>query len=42
MKLAQRIDLWADKLRDISAKGLHFSRNPHDVENYQQLHDIAL
>jgi ADP-ribose pyrophosphatase YjhB (NUDIX family) len=42
MKAAQQIALWADRLRDISAMGLHFTRNPYDAENYQQLQDIAL
>jgi hypothetical protein len=42
MKPAQRIALWADRLRDISAMGLHFTRNPYDSENYQHLQDIAL
>ena len=42
MKAAQQIALWADRLRDISAMGLHFTRNPYDSENYQHLQDIAL
>lgn len=30
MMLAQRIALWADKLRDVSASGLMFSQNTYD------------
>ncbi len=39
---AQRIALWADKLRDISAMGLIFSKNLHDRENYETLQSLAL
>jgi ADP-ribose pyrophosphatase YjhB (NUDIX family) len=39
---AQQIALWADKLRDISAMGLIFSKNFHDRENYQTLQTMAL
>jgi ADP-ribose pyrophosphatase YjhB (NUDIX family) len=38
----QRIALWADKLRDISANGLMFSQNLYDRENYQDIQDIAV
>ncbi len=39
---AEQIALWADKLRDISALGLHFSTNPYDLTNYQTIQDIAM
>jgi ADP-ribose pyrophosphatase YjhB (NUDIX family) len=39
---AQQIALWADKLRDLSAMGLYFSRNPYDRENYGIIRDIVL
>lgn len=39
---AEQLARWADKLRDISAFGLHFSRNPYDRAHYQQVQDIAL
>jgi ADP-ribose pyrophosphatase YjhB (NUDIX family) len=39
---AQRIALWADKLRDISALGLRFAQNVYDRENYRQLQDLAV
>lgn len=42
MKPAEQIAAWADKLRDISAMGLHFAKNPHDREHYQQVQDIAM
>ncbi|HDQ73132.1 MAG TPA: NUDIX domain-containing protein [Chloroflexi bacterium] len=42
MKLAQRIALWADKLRDVSAMGLHFARTPYDEEHYRQVQDVAI
>jgi 8-oxo-dGTP pyrophosphatase MutT (NUDIX family) len=42
MTPAQRIALWADKLRDISAMGLMFSCNVHDRESYQRIQDIAI
>lgn len=42
MTLAEQIVAWADKLRDISAMGLHFAKNPYDREHYQQVQDIAI
>ncbi|MFX0065232.1 MAG: NUDIX hydrolase N-terminal domain-containing protein [Candidatus Hermodarchaeota archaeon] len=39
---AEQIALWADKLRDISALGLHFSKNMYDLEHYQSIQDIAM
>lgn len=42
MKLAQQIVLWADKLRDISAMGGHFARNPYDAAHYREIQDIAM
>lgn len=42
MSLAQTIALWADQLRHLSAMGLHFSKNKYDLDNYQQIQNIAL
>lgn len=39
---AQQIALWADILRDISARGLHFANNVYDQDNYQKVQDIAI
>jgi len=40
--LAQKLALWADVLRDCSARGLYFATNIYDRENYQKVQDIAL
>jgi 8-oxo-dGTP pyrophosphatase MutT (NUDIX family) len=42
IKVAEKIGFWADKLRDISALGLTFCRNPYDLENYRKIQDIAV
>jgi len=42
VKPAEQIALWADKLRDVSAMGLHFADNPHDREAYQTVQNIAM
>ncbi len=42
MKTAQKIALWADQLRHLSAMGLHFSSNPYDRQNYETIQDIVL
>ena len=42
MNLAQKIALWADKLRDISAMGLLFAKDPYDLERYQQVQTMSL
>jgi ADP-ribose pyrophosphatase YjhB (NUDIX family) len=42
MNTAQQIAAWADKLRDLSALGLHFANNSYDREHYQTVQDIAL
>ncbi len=39
---AQQIALWADKLRDISASGLHFADNPYERANYRAVQEIAM
>ena len=36
------IALWADKLRDIAALGLHFTESPHDRERYLAVQDISI
>jgi ADP-ribose pyrophosphatase YjhB (NUDIX family) len=40
--IAQRIALWADRLRDISGMGLHYSESIYDRERYRQLQDLAI
>lgn len=40
--VAQRLGLWADILRDCSARGLRFASNIYDQENYQKIQQIAL
>jgi ADP-ribose pyrophosphatase YjhB (NUDIX family) len=42
MTPAQQIALWADRLRDISALGLHFAHDPYDTERYRVVQDLAL
>lgn len=42
MKTAQKIALWADQLRHLSAMGLHFSSNPYDRQNYETIQNIVL
>lgn len=42
MTPAARLALWADEIRDMTALGLHFSRNSHDLENYGRLQQIAM
>lgn len=39
---AERLSLWADKLRDLSASGLRFANSPYDRVNYQKVQDIAM
>jgi len=36
------IALWADKLRDLAALGLHFTESIHDRERYRAVQDIAI
>ena len=38
----EKIALWADKLRDLSASGLRFASNIYDKENYGKVQDIAV
>ena len=42
MELAQRLAYLADRLRDVSAFGLHFSQNPYDRAHFQTVQDVAL
>lgn len=42
LKTTQKIALWADQLRHLSAMGLHFSKNPYDRQNYEQIQQIAM
>jgi len=42
MTPAEKIAAWADRLRDISAMGGHFTRSIYDTHNYQAIQDIAM
>jgi ADP-ribose pyrophosphatase YjhB (NUDIX family) len=42
MDPAQQIALWADRLRDMSAMGLRFARDPYDRNNYAALQELAM
>lgn len=42
MGLAEKLVLWADKLRDVSALGLHFAKNVYDREHFTIVQDIAM
>jgi ADP-ribose pyrophosphatase YjhB (NUDIX family) len=42
MDLAQQLALWADKLRDVSALGLYFTKNIYDRDHYKTVQDIAM
>lgn len=42
MNTAQQLAFWADRLRDLSASGLHFDDNPYARERYQVVQDIAM
>lgn len=41
MKLAQKIALWADQLRHLSARGLRFSKNFYDRQNYEKIQEMS-
>jgi hypothetical protein len=42
MTSAQQLTLWADRLRDLSAMGLHFAGNVYDQAHYRAVQDIAM
>jgi len=42
MQPAQKIALWADRLRGIASMGLRFSRNIYDTAHFQAVQDIAV
>jgi ADP-ribose pyrophosphatase YjhB (NUDIX family) len=42
MTPAEQIALWTDKLRDLSAMGLHFSGNIHDQTAYREVQTVAM
>jgi len=42
MNPSQQLALWADRLRDASAMGLHFSRSIYDTQHYQTVQNIAM
>lgn len=42
MTPAEQIAWWADRLRDIAAIGLHFSKNVYDQAHYRAVQNIAM
>jgi 8-oxo-dGTP pyrophosphatase MutT (NUDIX family) len=42
VNVAQKIALWADRLRDISARGLQYAESNYDRIHYRALQDIAM
>ncbi len=42
MTPAEQIASWADKLRDISAMGLLFSKSTHDQDAFRAVQTIAM
>lgn len=42
MTPAQQIALWADKLRDMSAFGLIFAKDPYDLQRYREMQTMAI
>ena len=42
MKPSERIALWAERLRDLSAMGLRYAENSYDTERYRSVQDIAI
>ena len=42
MTLAEKLILWAEKLRDVSALGLRFATNIYDREHFKAVQDIAM
>jgi ADP-ribose pyrophosphatase YjhB (NUDIX family) len=42
MTLAEKLILWAEKLRDVSALGLRFAKDIYDREHFKVVQDIAM
>lgn len=42
MLTTQQIALWADKLRDVSALGLHYAKDKYDREHFAEVQAIAM
>jgi hypothetical protein len=42
MITTQQIVIWAEKLGDISALGLLFSKSQYDIERYQAMQDLEI
>jgi ADP-ribose pyrophosphatase YjhB (NUDIX family) len=42
MTLADKLVMWAEKLRDVSALGLYFAKNIYDREHFKAVQDIAM
>ncbi|CAN5476483.1 NUDIX hydrolase N-terminal domain-containing protein [soil metagenome] len=42
MTPAEQIALWADKLRDLSALGLHFAGNIYEKQRYAEIQKLAM
>jgi len=39
---AETIALWADRLRDLSATGLEYAKDPYDKTRYEVIQDLAM
>src|SRR5581483_5824342 len=42
LSIAQRLAIYADILRDCSAKGLRYADNIYERDNYRKIQDVAL
>jgi ADP-ribose pyrophosphatase YjhB (NUDIX family) len=42
ISIAKQIASWSDKLRDISAMGLHFAKNVHDEHAFRAVQTVAM
>jgi len=42
MITTQQIAMWADRLRDIAAQGLHWSNSRYDVDRYRAIQTVAM
>ena len=40
--LSQKIALWSDRLRDISAQGLRWTEGSYDQTRYRTIQDVAM
>ena len=42
MQMNQQIAQWADRLRHISAMGLHYTKNIHDMNAFESVRNVAM